>query len=110
MHNPAVAVIVADRQMHKPAVIPQGKRSDLPLDAAGKLRARRMLQQKFEQRPTLRLCHTIKAAHDPHIIDVERAPAGLWVHPDERVDCRLSRFLGLQYFGPHLPRARRTLS
>src|SRR5689334_4974795 len=59
-HMAAHAVVVVDRVMHYPAIVPDRQRAGLPVHAAGELRPCRMTDQPVDQRLALVSGHALK--------------------------------------------------
>src|SRR5688572_29960684 len=75
---------VIDRDMHGAAVVPHGDRAGLPAEAAGELRARRVLQEELQQRGALLGRHPGKTLRVGPV-DEERLASGFGMCAHDRM-------------------------
>src|SRR5215471_5950024 len=78
--------VVAERNVHRAAVVPQDDVVLLPLMAIDELRPRRVLHQVVDQGPALLLGHAGEARD--LLADIERLAAGLRMHAHDRLGDR----------------------
>src|SRR6185437_3390618 len=76
VHDAAIAVIVVDRVVLRRAIVPEGERTCLPVEAAGEVGLHLVAEEEVEDRRALLLAHADKAQRVA-AIDVERLAAGL---------------------------------
>ena len=84
MQQAAASVVVVDREVEQAAVVPHGERSRCPLQPAGELGLRRMVEQVLQQRARLLFTHSV----DPlcvHGIDEQRLAACHRMYANDRV-------------------------
>src|SRR5207302_2766321 len=84
MHDAAEAVEVVDGVVQCAAIVPHGKRADLPVEAAGELGPRLVPVEEVEDRRALLFRHVLEA-QGVGDIDVERLAPGLGMGAHHRV-------------------------
>ena len=77
-------MIVIDRIVYRAAIVPERKRADTPIEAAGEFRLSLVLKQKIKQRRTLDFGHILET-HRVANIDVKRSLCASTVTPLRRV-------------------------